>query len=67
MHNCGSSPITDAPLRLYYQGGQQDEVLVSLSSQQTDIIDLTWNTPTAPSSGDLVVGGEMAGDPESDE
>jgi hypothetical protein len=60
--NIGSSAQTNVPVRLFYNGAQQAEVLVSLAAGECDTVDFTWNTPTAPSSGQLEVQSFLTGD-----
>jgi hypothetical protein len=53
--NRGSAAQTDAPVRLFYEGVQQDEVLVSLGVDEVDTVDFDWTTPAAPQLGTLEV------------
>jgi hypothetical protein len=45
VKNYGSSDETDVPVRLFYNGVQQDEVLLSLTSGQRDTVELDWTPP----------------------
>ncbi|MCB1060650.1 MAG: choice-of-anchor J domain-containing protein [Calditrichaeota bacterium] len=64
--NIGSSAQTNVPLRLLYNGVQQDEVLVSLAAGECDTVDFTWTTPSAPSSGTLEAHAFLTGDANTD-
>lgn len=62
VQNRGSAAQTDVPVRLFYDGVQAQELLVSLASEAVDTIHFSWTTPAAPSSGNLEVQSFLAGD-----
>lgn len=63
IENYGSQNQTNVPVRLFYNGGQEDELLVSLIAGQIDTIDFSWTTPvTTAESGELEVQAFLAGD-----
>lgn len=47
IENFGTSAETDVPVRLFYNGVQQSELLVSLASGVRDTISLPWTPPTS--------------------
>jgi hypothetical protein len=54
VKNYGTSNETDVPVRLFYNGVQQDSVLLSLTSGQMDTVELDW-TPPLP-AGEMELG-----------
>jgi hypothetical protein len=58
VKNNGTNAETDVPVRLFYNGAQQDSVLLSLTSGEKDTVELDW-TPPVPAGdqefGTLVV------------
>ncbi len=62
VHNRGSAAQVDVPVRLFYDGNQVQELLVSLASEEVDTIQFSWTTPAAPSSGNLEAQSFLAGD-----
>jgi hypothetical protein len=56
VKNFGSNAETDAPVRLYYNGVQQDEVLLSLASGAADTVNLDWTPPNPVPPADQEIG-----------
>jgi hypothetical protein len=54
VKNYGTSNETEVPVRLFYNGAQQDSVLLSLTSGEKDTVELDW-TPPVP-AGDQEIG-----------
>lgn len=46
IQNFGTSAETNVPVRLFYNGAQQSELLISLASGERDTISLSWTPPT---------------------
>ncbi len=63
--NIGADPQTDVPVRLFYNGVQYAEVLVSLASEAVDTVDFNWMTPVSQGPFTLEVQSFLAGDGNS--
>ncbi|MBU1920228.1 choice-of-anchor J domain-containing protein, partial [bacterium] len=63
IENFGSANQTDVPVKLFYNGGEEDQLLISLTAGEIDTFDFSWTTPvTLAESGELEVQAFLPGD-----
>lgn len=62
VQNRGSAAQTDVPVRLFWDGAQQDQELVSLDPNEVDTVYFDWTTPAAPMTAYLEAQCFLAGD-----
>ncbi len=63
LQNRGSAAQTNVPVRLFYDGAQVAELLVSLAVDEIDTIQFTWNTGvSAPDTNALEAQSFLTGD-----